>query len=253
LHLNVYFTPAEASAVSANPDDIYIVIDVIRATTCLAVILDRGASRVLAAHSLEQAQEAATAVPGRLLAGERGARPLPGFDFGNSPVEFARADLSGRELILTTTNGTRAFHACPPQSTRLGGCFYNAGAVTALALKLAQEKQSNIALVCAGEVGYFALDDAACAGYLALELQRQSPALRIRESVKAATILYAAHTSPTTFDDYASAQSVIAAGLQADLAMCMTIDGSTSVPMVVGRETATSTLVIEQCGRDGNG
>jgi len=168
-------------------------------------------------------------------------------------VEFARADLSGRELILTTTNGTRAFHACPPQSTRLGGCFYNAGAVTALALKLAQEKQSNIAIVCAGELGYFALDDATCAGYLALELQHQYPALNSGESVDAAATLYAAYTPPKVLDYCSSAQSVIAAGLQADLAMCMTIDGSTSVPMVVGRETTTGTLVIEQCGRDGNG
>jgi 2-phosphosulfolactate phosphatase len=246
LDLNVYFTPAEVGAGSANPDDIYIVIDVIRATTCLAVILDRGASRVFAANTLEQAQQAAATVPARLLAGERHARPLPGFDFGNSPVEFAQADLSGRELILTTTNGTRAFHACPPQSTRLGGSFYNASAVTALALKIAQEKQSNLAIVCAGELGYFALDDATCAGYLALELQRQHSDLNIDESVHAAITLYTAYTPPKILDYCSSAQSVIAANLHDDLAMCMMVDGNTSVPIVVGNDSATGTLVIEQ-------
>ncbi len=250
MDLHVYFTPADVRAIEADPANVYIVIDLIRATTCLAVILDRGAARVFAANTLEQAQQAAAAVPGRLLAGERHARPLPGFDFGNSPVEFARADLAGRELILTTTNGTRAFYACPPQSTRLGGSFYNAHAVTTLALQLAQEQQSNIAIVCAGELGYFALDDATCAGYLALELQRQHPALHLDESVHAAITLYGAYAPPKILDYCDSARSVIAAGLHEDLAMCITIDGSKNVPIVMGEESATGTLIIEGYNRD---
>ena len=42
---------------SAN--DIYIVVDVIRATTSMAVMFDQGAARVLAAGTIEQAWEAA--------------------------------------------------------------------------------------------------------------------------------------------------------------------------------------------------
>ena len=175
MQLNVFFTPAEIGANESQPDDIYIVVDVIRATTTMAVMFDQGAARVLAAATVEQAREAALKVPGRLLCGERNVKPLPGFDYGNSPVQFSQLDLSGRELILTTTNGTRAFHACPTQTTRLAGCFYNAQAVMSHALKLALERNSNIALVCSGELGYFALDDAVCAGYLAIELQAGYP------------------------------------------------------------------------------
>ena len=40
--------------------------------------------------------------------GERGGRPLPGFDLGNSPLEFTPKICRGCTLVLTTTNGTRA-------------------------------------------------------------------------------------------------------------------------------------------------
>jgi 2-phosphosulfolactate phosphatase len=245
LQLTIYFSPVEVAAVQPSPNDIYIVIDVIRATTSLTTMLERGASTVLIADTLEQAQEAARQVPGCLLCGERNALPLPSFDYGNSPAQFSQLDLSGRELILTTTNGTRAFFACPEQSTRLAGCFYNAQAVTAYALQHAREQQRNIAIVCAAEKGHFALDDAICAGYLALELQHQQPALQLHESVLAAITLYHTYTPPKLLDYCNSARSVAAAGLQEDLEFCMRISQSECVPRVTGRDTKTGLLMIE--------
>ncbi len=106
------------------------------------------------------------------MCGERNVQPVPGFDYGNSPVQFSQVDLTGRELIMTTTNGTRAFYACPSDAIRLAGSFYNAEAVALKALEMAKDQGGNIRLVCAGELDYFALDDAVCAGYLALELHR---------------------------------------------------------------------------------
>jgi 2-phosphosulfolactate phosphatase len=244
LQLTIYFSPADVVAVQLAANDIYIVIDVIRATTSLTTILERGASSVLIADTLEQAQEAAQQLPGLLLCGERNALPLPGFDYGNSPAQFSQLDLNGRELILTTTNGTRAFFACPEQSTRLAGCFYNAQAVTTYALQHARTQQSNIAIVCAAEKGQFALDDATCAGYLALELQRLFPALQIHESVLAATTLYYAYTPPKLLDYCHSARSVAAAGLQEDLEFCMRISQSRCVPRVTGRDSKTGLLTI---------
>ncbi len=255
MQLNIFFTPAEIAASRAQQDDIYIVIDVIRATTTLAVMFDQGAACVLVAGAVEEAQEAAQKVPGRLLCGERNVMPLPGFDYGNSPVQFSQLDLSGRELILTTTNGTRAFYACPEHTIRLAGSFYNAHAVTSHALRLARERESNIALVCSGELGYFALDDAVCAGYLALELQRysaESPqevslhSLHFHESVNAAIALYHAFEPPKVLDYCDSAQSVFRAGLTEDPYFCMRTSISTNIPIVVGREKETGLLVLEK-------
>jgi 2-phosphosulfolactate phosphatase len=248
LHLNVYFTPSAIVSTESSPNDVYIVIDVIRATTSMAVMFDQGAARVLVAGTIEEAREAAQKIPGVLLCGERNVQPVPGFDYGNSPVQFSQVDLTGRELIMTTTNGTRAFYACPLDSTRLAGSFYNAEAVALKALTMAKDQGGNISLVCSGELDYFALDDAVCAGYLALELQRlqgQVIPLDLDESALAAIALYEAFEPPKVIDYCNSAQAVILGGLPDDPPFCMRTSVSQSVPMVIGRESTTGLLVIE--------
>lgn len=244
MKLNVFFTSAELAAVDAPSNDIYIVIDVVRATTTLTVMLDQGASRISIANSLGQAREAAQRIPGRFLSGELYGKTPPDFDYGNSPSQFSQVDLTRKELILSTSNGTRAFFACPEESTRLGGCFYNAQAVTAHALALAQQRQSNISIVCAGEYGYFALDDTTCAGYLALELQRQHPEIESRESAHAAITLYSTYP-PDKLRDYAqSVQELLESGGEQDLSFCLQTNASKHVPAVVAREQETGLLVI---------
>ena len=171
---------------------------------------------------------------------------------GTGAVRRDVVDLAGRDLILTTTNGTRAFYACPEHSIRLAGSLYNARAAAAKALALAQQHNSDISLVCSGEYGYFALDDAICAAYLALELQRQyqehaqTTPLQIDESVHAAIALCSAYPAPKLIEYSQSAQSVIVAGLPEDVTFCLQKDGGTSVPTVVGKETETGLLLLER-------
>jgi 2-phosphosulfolactate phosphatase len=248
LRLNVFFTPSAIVAEGNNTNDVYIVIDVIRATTTQSVMLDQGAQRILVASTVEEAREAAQKIPGSLLCGERNVQPVPGFDYGNSPVQFSQVDLTGRELIMTTTNGTRAFYACPSDATRLAGSFYNAEAVALKALDIAKEKGGNIRLVCSGELGYFALDDAVCAGYIALELHRlqgEVLPLDLDESVLAAIALYEAFEPPKVIDFCNSAQAVILGGLPDDPPFCLRTSVSQSVPVVMGKEAKTGLLVVE--------
>lgn len=244
MRLHISFTPAECAAFTAQPGTISIVIDVIRATTSLAVLLERGAKRILIADTLEQAYAAAKVYPDSLLCGERHALPPPGFDYGNSPAEFARERFDNRTLILTTTNGTRAVFACPEENTRLTGCFYNARAVTHHALALARVNDGAIHLVCAGAGGKFALDDAVCAGYLARELREQQPDLVIDESVYTAFALYDAFTPPGLLEYSHAARSVRKAGLTEDLELCMQTNRSQAVPLVSDRDEQTGLLVL---------
>ncbi len=134
---------------------------------------------------------------------------------------------------------------------RLAGSLYNARAVSAQALALARQHNSNISIVCSGEYGYFALDDAICAGYLALELQRQykehphvTP-LQVDESVYAAISLYSAYPVPKLIEHSQSAQSVIIAGLPEDVTFCLQKNMGTSVPAVVGKDMGTGLLLLE--------
>src|SRR5919106_2284787 len=97
-----------------------------------------------------------------VLAGERRAAAIPGFDLGNSPREFLEP--RGETLILSTTNGTRAIVAAAANAeTVLVGSLLNLDAVVSAAL----EAGTDVEVVCAGVDGRFTLDDAYCAGRIA--------------------------------------------------------------------------------------
>src|SRR5262249_34097431 len=158
--------------------------------------------RLYVAETMEQARQAAERLVDCLLCGEHDeVSQTAGFDLGNSPAQLIQAPVQGKELIVTTTNGTRAFFACPPTSLRLAGCFYNARSVMALAFHHAKARSSNIVLVCSGEYGTFALDDAYCAGTLAETLVAYAPGVSLHESVYVASALCQTYT-PFAMLDY---------------------------------------------------
>ena len=87
-----------------------VVIDVLRATTTVIHALVAGCTAVRPCAEVEEARTLADQMcAGRvLLGGERGGRPVAGFDLGNSPGEYVAKVCRGTTLVLTTTNGTRA-------------------------------------------------------------------------------------------------------------------------------------------------
>ena len=104
MKLNVFFLPSAIISTQDTRRDIYIVIDVIRATTSIAVMLDRGARRIYVAGSIEQARAARQLYPERLLCGERHVKPLPGFDYGDGG---ASAEAAPKVEAKTTRTGGR--------------------------------------------------------------------------------------------------------------------------------------------------
>ena len=89
-----------------------MVIDVLRFTTSAAYALANGARSIILCETPEEAAAVRRQSADVLLAGERNAVRPSGFDLGNSPLEFTRAAVQGRDLAWTTTNGTRAIAAC---------------------------------------------------------------------------------------------------------------------------------------------
>ena len=163
MHLDVSLAPA-----LARTDDgaVLIVIDQIRASTTLTTLLDAGCPDVLLAGNVTAARRLAREADA-LLAGEWRARKPAGFDFDNSPSEIARADVRGRPVVLTTTNGTAVLERVRGARHVLVGCLRNAGACAAAALALAEREDAGIRIVCAGRHGRFVLEDAVAAGEIA--------------------------------------------------------------------------------------
>ena len=155
--MDVAFTPDEP----VN-GPVTIVIDVLRATSTIVQALASGYRRVLCCAEVEEALALRDEVGGAVLAGERLATSIPGFDLGNSPRDFVEP--RGETLILTTTNGTRAVIAAAARcDVVLIGSLLNLEAVVAAA----RGSGEDVALVCAGVEGKRAIDDIYCAGRIA--------------------------------------------------------------------------------------
>jgi 2-phosphosulfolactate phosphatase len=162
------------------------VVDCLRATTTIAAALAAGAVAVVPMEEEEEAR-AEAARRGALLAGERHCLPPPGFDLGNSPRDFVPAAVGGREVVLWTTNGSRALAAAAKCGTEiLAFALVNAAAT---ADHIRRSGCRRLAVVCAGTVGRFALDDAFAAGALLARLGTES-ALEPDEPAAAALLLH---------------------------------------------------------------
>ncbi len=142
---------------------IAIVIDVLRASTTIITALAHGATRVRPVRTVGEAR-ALAGQGDMLLGGERGGKPIEGFDLGNSPLEYTRERVAGRDVIFTTTNGTAALHACGNAAEVLVGGVINRSAVAALAIRLADAEHRDIHLVCAGTDGGVTEEDLLGAG-----------------------------------------------------------------------------------------
>ncbi len=146
--------------------DIAVVLDVLRATSTITTALEKGCRYVIPVAEVEEARALAKDNPKLILAGERGAVKLPGFQLGNSPLEFTPEKINGKEIVLTTTNGTGTIKAAAEKAKLvLIGSFLNARAVAKEAAK-----HSNILFACAGTNGRFSMDDTLAAGLIIKEL-----------------------------------------------------------------------------------
>ncbi len=216
-----------------------VIIDVLRASTSLVVLIERGCREVLIAPSLDAARRYHEAHPDVLTAGEQGGRAPQGFDFGNSPVAFMRADLAGRRVVFATTNGTRAMHAARDSSRILVGCLRNRSAVAREAVRDAAGTGLDVSLVCAGREGRFSLDDAYTAGAMVdtilLDPQGRDR-VSLTDAALAAHALY--HGSPDTEALYRktrAGQNVLEIGLEEDLRFSAEKDRSSVVPRLGDR------------------
>jgi len=228
VEVHVAFLPQEAGSLRGRA---VVVIDVIRATTSLLAMLEGGCDEVLIAATLDGARAYRDAHPEVLLAGEeRGVAPA-GFDFGNSPVAFSDAVLTGRRVVFATTNGTRAVHAARDGAPVLLGCLRNRSATAQVAAAAVGEAARGLTVVCAGREGRFSLDDAYTAGAIVDAVAALRGDLPLTDAATAARMLYRSAADPAAlFRQTRAGQNAIAIGLSGDLDYCARADQSTLVP-----------------------
>ncbi|MEP6992718.1 MAG: 2-phosphosulfolactate phosphatase, partial [bacterium] len=166
------------------------VIDVLRASTTIAVALSNGARAIIPMESPDDAvtrskQFERGAVR---LAGERRMLKMDGFDLGNSPVEHTREVVEGKTVLLSTTNGTKALLAVQGARDVVVASYVNLTAVSAM-LRTALRGGADITLVCAGQDRQFALEDAACAGRYVHAVSKRVNGLDLNDAAFAAQLI----------------------------------------------------------------
>jgi len=152
-----------------------VIIDVFRAFTTAAVAFSRGARRIIMVDSLERALALRSAGQGDLCIGERGGGKPDGFDFGNSPAELSIAEVAGKTLIQSTTNGTAGIAAAHRAERVYAGALVTAEATVAAILRHAPVL---VTLVAIGRQGAARADeDELCALYLRSRLEGRRPSI----------------------------------------------------------------------------
>ncbi|HEU0014017.1 MAG TPA: 2-phosphosulfolactate phosphatase [Longimicrobium sp.] len=236
MRLDVLLTPGELA-----PGDIaertVVVLDVLRASTSVVEALAAGARAVYPVASIEEALRLANTL-GRdevLLAGERKALRIEGFDLGNSPSEFTRGKVKGKVVVMSTTNGTGALNAAAGAERVLVGAWAN---FSALVRELAEARAEPV-LLCAGRDRHFGLEDAVCAGQLAEAVMKALPddEWELNDGAHAAMALAREFPDPgALFPRTAAGRQIVEAGLAADLKLCARRDRHRIVPVLQDRQ-----------------
>ena len=234
MHVHVALGPVEfASADLAGRAA--LVVDVLRATTSVVAACAAGCRSIIPVPDEAAARRVAARFPSGecLLAGERGGDPIPGFDLGNSPLEYTRDRVQGRVIVLTTTNGTRAMLAAEGAAAVAVASLTNAAA----AARWARETGADITVLCAGEKGSFCLEDAVCAGFLVEALAAHaSNGQRLSDAAVAARRIAGAYAGrlERLVEDAAWARHLHKAGRTEDFAACLALSTVEQVPVRSG-------------------
>ncbi|MBX2965495.1 MAG: 2-phosphosulfolactate phosphatase [Cyclobacteriaceae bacterium] len=146
-------------------DRVVVVVDILRATSCMVTALAHGVKSIRPFANLEECR--AIKAQGYYTAGERNGEKVEGFDFGNSPFEYMNKKLKDEKIAFTTTNGTQAIAKSQGAKEIIIGSFINLSAVT----EYLKNGSNNVLVVCAAWKGKVNLEDTLFAGALVENLK----------------------------------------------------------------------------------
>lgn len=171
----VYFT---------KPDCVVVVIDVFRATSAICSAFENGVNSIIPVLTVEEAQ--AYKAKGYIAAAERNGEIVEGFDIGNSPFSYMRPEVKGKDVVLTTTNGTKALTQAVGAEKIIVGSFLNLKAVCDFLV----DENKDVILLCAGWKDRFNMEDTLFAGAVAYHLKEHEAFTGFSDSSIAAMIMY---------------------------------------------------------------
>lgn len=169
-------------------DKTVVIIDVLRASSTIVTAFMNGAKAIIPVGDMGEASKIAQNVDSDnyLLCGEKDGEKIEGYDLGNSPLEYKKEIVEGKNLIFNTTNGTKAIKKSLGSSKTYIASFLNVSAI----VDELKKQENEIVLVCAGWKGRLAFEDMLLAGNIIHLLSDGSLPNGSRDGAKVAFGLY---------------------------------------------------------------
>ncbi len=191
MRIDLYFSPTQIDELQLRDKNI-VVIDVLRASTTIAMALSNGAKEIIPVSSVESAVKISGSLFGDVIlrGGERNGKIIEGFNLGNSPQEYIEEVVKGKSIIFTSTNGSLAMTKARYAKNMAVGGFVNVSKI----VEFIKGINSDFIFICAGNqpaVGGFCVEDAVCAGMVIQKLQSdKSISLELSDAALASLTLF---------------------------------------------------------------
>jgi 2-phosphosulfolactate phosphatase len=208
-------------------DKTVVVVDILRATSCMTTAFAHGITSIKPFASLEDCLSMKK--ENYFTAGERNGEKVDGFDLGNSPFEYMVENLKGKSIAFTTTNGTQAIVRSLGAQEIIIGSFLNLSSV----VNYLRDNANHVLIVCAGWKGKVNLEDTLFAGAV-VELLKDEFNLAC-DAPMAAQHLYniAKHDMVDFLKDSSHVKRLNKLDIHKDIVFCLTPDQFSVVPRLV--------------------
>ena len=226
-HIEVCFSPYLYD-LHKSEFEIIVVIDVLRATSAICTAFDHGVKSIIPVDSIEIAKEYQK--KGYLVGAERQGKIVEGFDFGNSPFSYMSSEIKGKDVVLTTTNGTKAIKLAQDADQVVIGSLLNLDVLC----EWLEKQEKNILCLCSGWQNKFNLEDTICAGAIAEYLINTGKFISDEDSSIAAKYLYL--SAKDNYLGYLKSSShrrrLKNLNLNEDIKYCLTPNLSKAIPIL---------------------
>jgi 2-phosphosulfolactate phosphatase len=223
----------------ADDANLVVIVDILRATSSICAAIHNGVKSIIPVATVEEARQMKN--QGYLVASERDGYVLDFADFGNSPFNFIPEIVSGKEIVYSTTNGTRCIHLASHSKAVVIGSFLN---ISSLAEWLIQQN-APVLIFCASWKDRFSLEDTVFAGALAEKLLASGRFESICDAVTASVDLWdLAKVDLLGYIQKAAQRNRLASkGLDDCIEFCLTADQTKVIPVFQNDRLTDLTVV----------
>lgn len=232
LKIDVFFSHSNVESELELKDKNVVIIDVLRTSTSMITGLANGAKEVIATESTASAGIIGRNSQGTaLLCGEKNAKPIEGFNLGNSIKEYSEENVKGKSLIFSSTNGTPSLVKAKFANICIVLGFVNISRVAEYLHMLDKE----FIILCSGRSGEFSLEDTVCAGMLIDMLNNKAGKshYELTDSAIGALRLFSAYKRDllSMLLDSEHGRFLVSLGFEEDLNACAKVDIHNILPL----------------------